>query len=166
MLLTVGLDRIKIRTIEQAGWTFGDISSRSAEMDPSRVASPTCPVSRTMGTIISKPLIHVTRRRHGSRLRQGPRRWHIHTTGPVSGISSPSNQRSWRSGTSHRGNSLAREWNHLDSTFVIIPPWHPVNAAGSQARGGRVTGIERRREPVSHWKVSSGASLVRIMIDG
>jgi hypothetical protein len=99
-----------------------------------RVASPTRRVSRTMGTIVCKPLPHVTHRRHNCRLRQGPRRWRVHTTDPhcIPGISSPTNQRSWRSGTSPRGCSLAREWNQLDSIFVTVPSWHPVNAAGSQ----------------------------------
>ena len=50
--------------------------------------------------------------------------------------------------------SPAGEWNPLDSIFVTIPPWHPVNAAGAQAGGGRGDRDKATKNPVSHWKVS------------
>ncbi|KAH9958312.1 WD40 repeat-like protein [Russula dissimulans] len=46
------------------------------------------------------------------------------------------------------------EWNPLDSIFVTIPPWHPVNAAGTQAAGGKGDRDKATKNPVSHWKVS------------
>jgi catabolite repression protein CreC len=46
------------------------------------------------------------------------------------------------------------EWNPLDSIFVTIPPWHPVNAAGAPAGGGKGDRDKATKNPVSHWKVS------------
>jgi len=48
----------------------------------------------------------------------------------------------------------AGEWDPLDSIFVTIPPWHPVNAAGSQAAGGKGDRDKATKNLVSHWKVS------------
>ena len=50
--------------------------------------------------------------------------------------------------------SPAGEWNPLDSIFVTIPPWHPVNAAGASGGGGRGDRDKTSKNPVSHWKVS------------
>ncbi|THH17520.1 hypothetical protein EW146_g3308 [Bondarzewia mesenterica] len=48
-------------------------------------------------------------------------------------------------------------WNPLDSIFVTIPPWHPVNG-GSGTSGIGSKGDKDKdkaaRNPVSHWKVS------------
>ena len=55
---------------------------------------------------------------------------------------------------SPEGSLPAGEWNPLDSIFVTIPPWHPVNAAGAQAGGGRGDRDKATKNPVSHWKVS------------
>jgi catabolite repression protein CreC len=56
--------------------------------------------------------------------------------------------------TSPEASSSAGEWNPLDSIFVTIPPWHPVNSAGAQAGGGRGDRDKAAKNPVSHWKVS------------
>ncbi|KAI0064535.1 WD40 repeat-like protein [Artomyces pyxidatus] len=45
------------------------------------------------------------------------------------------------------------EWNPLDSIFVTVPPWHPMNGAGAAA-GGRSEKEKGTKNPVSHWKVS------------
>jgi len=42
----------------------------------------------------------------------------------------------------------------LDSIFVTIPPWHPVNATGASGGGGRGDRDKTTKNPVSHWKVS------------
>jgi len=55
---------------------------------------------------------------------------------------------------SPEGSSSAGEWNPLDSIFVTIPPWHPVNAAGVQSGSGRGDRDKATKNPVSHWKVS------------
>jgi catabolite repression protein CreC len=55
---------------------------------------------------------------------------------------------------SPEGSSSTGEWNPLDSIFVTIPPWHPVNAAGSQTGGGKGDRDKATKNPVSHWKVS------------
>ena len=56
--------------------------------------------------------------------------------------------------TPSEGSSPAGEWNPVDSIFVTIPPWHPVNAAGAQSGGGKGDRDKATKNPVSHWKVS------------
>ncbi|KAI0042698.1 WD40 repeat-like protein [Auriscalpium vulgare] len=49
------------------------------------------------------------------------------------------------------------EWNPLDSIFVTMPPWHPVNGAAGAAGGGGKAEKDKdkaTKNPVSHWKVS------------
>ncbi|KAI0782200.1 WD40 repeat-like protein [Abortiporus biennis] len=50
------------------------------------------------------------------------------------------------------------EWNPLDSIFVTMPPWHPVNVSSSNSGSGANNngGKEKivAKNPVSHWKVT------------
>ncbi|KAI9439472.1 WD40 repeat-like protein [Lactarius psammicola] len=50
--------------------------------------------------------------------------------------------------------SPAGEWSPLDSIFVTIPPWHPVNATGASGGGGRGDRDKATKNLVSHWEVS------------
>ena len=65
---------------------------------------------------------------------------------------------------SSEGSSPAGEWNPLDSIFVTIPPWHPANATGAPAGGGKGDRDKATKNPVSHWKVSK-RSVVGTYID-
>ena len=56
--------------------------------------------------------------------------------------------------SSSEASSPAGEWNPLDSIFVTIPPWHPVNSAGVQVGCVRDDRGKAVKNPVRHWKVS------------
>jgi catabolite repression protein CreC len=60
----------------------------------------------------------------------------------------------------------AGEWNPLDSIFVTIPPWHPVNATAAPAGGGKGDRDKATKNPVSHWKVSKRSVVGMYPIDG
>jgi hypothetical protein len=70
------------------------------------------------------------------------------TASPVSPLRPPSIP------TPAEPTSPAGEWNPLDSIFVTIPPWHPVNATSAAGGGGRGDRDKTTKNPVSHWKVS------------
>ncbi|TFY70270.1 hypothetical protein EVG20_g2740 [Dentipellis fragilis] len=56
--------------------------------------------------------------------------------------------------------SARQEWNHLDSIFVTMPPWHPAQAlSGAAGTGGRGEKDKTAKNPVSHWKVSKRSIL-------
>lgn len=73
------------------------------------------------------------------------------TASPVSPLRPPSNP---PVSPPSEPSSPAGEWNPLDSIFVTIPPWHPVNAAGASGGGGKGDRDKTTKNPVSHWKVS------------